>query len=255
MASDRHPVLWQYTFSNFNEKARWTLDYKRIPHVRHNVLPGSPRALWHSRNGTYPLLELDGSRLGDSSEIVSALESRAPDPSLYPEEPAEREAALELEEFFDEHAGHDLRRVVFHDLLQDPGAACELLATGQPGWARPVLRVQAPVAAAYVRRRYSITPEDTERSMAALRAALDRIESERGPNRSDYLVGDRFSVADLTAAALLYPLARPSEFPYEIPDPPAKLQEVIDSFASHPGIGWIRETYRRDRGTSAEIAA
>ena len=48
--------------------------------------------------------------------------------------------------------------------------------------------------------------------------ALDRIESERAGR--DHLVGDRFTVADLTAAALLYPLVWPPEFPYELPEPP-----------------------------------
>jgi hypothetical protein len=28
------PVLWHISFSNFNEKARWALDYKQIAHVR-----------------------------------------------------------------------------------------------------------------------------------------------------------------------------------------------------------------------------
>ena len=31
------PVLWHYTFSNYNEKIRWTLDHRRIPHTRRDV--------------------------------------------------------------------------------------------------------------------------------------------------------------------------------------------------------------------------
>ena len=56
-----------------------------------------------------------------------------------------------------------------------------------------------------------------ERSKVALVGALDRIESERAGG--DYLVGEGFTVADLTAAALLYPLVWPPEFQYELPDP------------------------------------
>ena len=36
--------LLQFRFSPYNEKIRWALDYKRIPHVRTNYLPG-PHAL------------------------------------------------------------------------------------------------------------------------------------------------------------------------------------------------------------------
>jgi hypothetical protein len=34
------PVLFQFTYSHFNEKARWALDLKHVPHVRHSLLPG-----------------------------------------------------------------------------------------------------------------------------------------------------------------------------------------------------------------------
>lgn len=251
VSSAEPPVLWHYTFSNFNEKARWALDYKRVRHVRRAVLPGSPRALWHSRNGTYPLLDLDGRRIMDSTRIIEALEGRDPEPRLYPSDPEERVWALELEEFFDENAGHDLRRVVFWDLLDEPGDASTVLATGQPGWARYYVRASAPVAALYARRRYSIHSEDVERSHATLRAALDRIEAERQP--SGYLVGDSFSVADLAAAALLYPLANPPEFQYPISEPTPRMRSWLDPLAEHPSVEWIRDMYRRHRGASAEI--
>src|SRR6185503_21320125 len=42
------PVLWQFRFSHFNEKARWALDWKRVPHTRSSLLPGwhFPQILW-----------------------------------------------------------------------------------------------------------------------------------------------------------------------------------------------------------------
>ena len=46
---------------------------------------------------------------------------------------------------------------------------------------------------------------------------MDRLESELGP--SGYLVGDRFTVADLTAASLFTPLLCPPERPFA---PPAR---------------------------------
>ena len=35
-----HPTLLQFRSSHYNEKARWVLDYKGIPHVRRTLLPG-----------------------------------------------------------------------------------------------------------------------------------------------------------------------------------------------------------------------
>ena len=107
------PVLWQYNFSNFNEKVRWALDFKRIAHVRRSLLPGGPRAMLFSLRGTLPVLELDGERIVDSTRIIEALERRYPERPLYDADADERQRALELEDFFDEEVGHELRRAVF----------------------------------------------------------------------------------------------------------------------------------------------
>ena len=57
--------------------------------------------------------------------------------------------------------------------------------------------------------RYGINDETAVKGREKTIAALERLESEIGP--SGYLVGDGFTVADLTAAALLFPLVRPPE--------------------------------------------
>jgi glutathione S-transferase len=165
----------------------------------------------------------------------------------------EREQALELEDFFDEHAGHEMRRAGFWEMRDDPGTVSALLATGQGKWARPVIRTMLPVAMAWARRRYKIYEVDAEEARVKLAAALDRIEAELQP--SGYLVGGSFSVADLTGAALLYPLVNPPEYQYRLPQPPDRLQSWMDSFAGHPAVAWIGEMWRRHRGRSAEVGA
>jgi glutathione S-transferase len=243
------PVLWQYNFSNFNEKARWALDYKGVAHVRHSLLPGAPRAMAFSRRGTLPVLDLDGERIMDSSAIIAALEKSHPEPALYPSDPSERAAALELEEFFDEQAGHELRRAGFYDWRGSPGFVSGLLGTGQGRAVRAFVRAALPGAMIYARRRYRIYPADAERARAKLGTALDRIQAER--NASGYLVGERFSVADLTAASLLYALAWPAELQYDYPAPPPWGE--MASLAEHPAVEWIRDIYARHRGRSADV--
>jgi glutathione S-transferase len=72
---------------------------------------------------------------------------------------------------------------------------------------------------------------------------------------SGYLVGDRFTVADLTAAALLSPLVRPPEFPYKAAVPlPEPLAKIRDSLLAHPAFRWTLQTYAQHRGKSAEVA-
>jgi glutathione S-transferase len=252
--SDELPVLWQYSFSNYNEKARWALDFKGIRHRRRSVMPGWPRSLWMSRGDrTLPVVDLDGRRVMDSTRIIAAVEERNPEPRLYPADPDQRQRALALEDFFDEHAGHDMRRVGFWEAREDLSFALDFMTTDQSRVAGAVgrvgLRGSFPFVWRYMNSRYRFTEEAVVRSRETLAAALDRIESERDGRK--YLVGDSFTVADLTAASLLYPLAWPPEFPYELPEPPT--WKFLEPIRDHPSLGWIRETWRRHRGTTAAV--
>jgi hypothetical protein len=109
------PVLWHLEISHYNEKVRWALDYKGVAHVRRAVTPGlqelTARRLRAGR--TTPVLELNGRAIGDSTRIIEEIERRWPEPPLYPADPEERSRALDLEDYFDEECGPDLRRVVF----------------------------------------------------------------------------------------------------------------------------------------------
>jgi glutathione S-transferase len=249
--TDRLPVLWQYSFSNFNEKARWALDLKRVPHRRRSLLPGSPRALaFGARGGTLPVLDLEGKRISDSTRIIEALERRHPDPPLYPASPEERTRALELEDFFDERAGHEVREIGFWGARNNPEYLSAFVATGHGAVARTLQRAMFPLGWRYARRRYHWSEETVEQARKTVEAALDRIEAEVGAG--GYLVGDGFTVADLTGAALLYPLAWPAELQYSFPDPP--MPEFLDGLSEHPAVEWVSEMWRRHRGGSAEIS-
>ena len=81
-------MLCHVPVSHYSEKARWALDYKRIPHTR-RWPPGGfhPLVTWiltRGRHQTVPVLVLDGEGIGDSTEIIRRLEERFPEPALYP---------------------------------------------------------------------------------------------------------------------------------------------------------------------------
>lgn len=249
-------VLWHFPISHYNEKARWALDWKRIPHVR-RVLSFSylPRALWATGRGTLPILFIDGQAIGDSTRIIEALETLQPDPPLYPRDSAARARALELEDFFDEQVGHPVRTAVLgRNFASDPDTVIGALSTGMGATAQRGMRLAFSVFGPFYKRRHKIHDTSVEAAPRMVRAGLDRIAEELQP--SGYLVGDRFSVADLTAAALLAPIVMPPEFPYPPPERARRaIAEVGESFGRHPALEWVAEMYRRHRGSSAEIAA
>jgi len=94
------PVLWHFPISHYNEKARWALDWKGIPHVRRALaMSYVPRALWTTGQAKLPILHLDGQAIADSTRIIEALERLQPEPALYPRDEAARRRALALEDF------------------------------------------------------------------------------------------------------------------------------------------------------------
>ncbi len=250
------PTLWQIRFSHFNEKARWALDHKRIGHVRRSALPVMHvmRARRLYGGSTFPVLVLDGEPIGDSARIVAALERRRPDPPLYPRNETDRRLALELEDWLGTELGPHIRRYLFFHLLPHTRLAARTMTEGFAPPASSAYRASFPLLRTAMRRAMAIDAEGAARGWRKTLAALDRIEEEIGP--SGHLVGDEFTVADLTAAALMFPLVRPAGTQYPLPDPwPEPIESDRASIADRPGFRWVEEIWRRHRGASAEIAA
>lgn len=249
-----HPILWHFPISHYNEKVRWALDYKEVAHRR--VPLGATyllRAWWKTRQGSLPILILpDGRAIADSTRIIAELERRHPEPRLYPTDPALRLRALALEDWFDEQVGHPVRTWMVGALWESPEAAFAVLSTGMEDTLRlpkPLLPVMRRLYAA----RHGIDAQTRSVARDQVVAGLDRIQRELQP--SGYLVGDGFSVADLTAAALLAPFVRPAELEFPppldaFPEPIRKEREIL---SAHPSFQWVRSLYERHRGTSAEV--
>jgi glutathione S-transferase len=248
------PVLWHLKVSHYNEKARWALDYKRIPHVRRAAVPGRHAALAQKLTGarTFPVLVLDGDAVADSTRIIETLEYRYPEPSLYPADPEERRRALEIEDFFDEELGPYMRLLVIGHMLPDAklmlGAFLPDLGTG----GRLAARAMFPLHRRRVKSAFGIDEVSVELAWAKVRAAGECFREELEP--SGYLVGDGFTVADLTLAALVAPAIAPEQFPYPQPQRGHPLlAQLRDALAEAGLLEWAYEIYARHRGHSAEI--
>jgi glutathione S-transferase len=255
------PLLWHIPVSHYSEKARWALAHKGIDHDRKAPMPGAHigYALWltRGRHVTFPVLTLDGRNIGDSTAIIAALEARSPDAPLYPEDPADRRRALEIEDWFDEELGPQIRLFAWHVLRADPERMEQLGYKMIPPAVRDKRWAQAAAGrfgSVYTNARFRVaSDEKAEAAKAKVGAAMDRLESELGDG--DYLVGDSFSVADLTAASLLYPIVNPPEGPSIIPDGNPELEEFFEPLRERPGGQWIREMFARHRNPVAEPAA
>jgi glutathione S-transferase len=251
--STSKPVLWQIDISHYSEKARWALAYKGIEHLRRSPMPGThiPIALWLTRGGqiTFPILQLDGRTVGDSTAIIAALEEQSPEPSLYPADREQRQRALELEDYFDRELGPHIRLLAWHELINEPKLMAELASRSAPGPLAKAKGLTGAYARAFTRLRFGA---GSDQSAALARnkvtAAMDRLDAELAAGGGDYLVGDSFSVADLTAASLFYPLVRPAEgpMPADLPTPPA-FERFQQTLSDRPGFPYVEEMFRRHR--------
>jgi glutathione S-transferase len=261
--SESKPVLWHIPVSHYSEKARWALAHKRVEHDRKSPIPGAHMlyALWLTRGAckTFPVLTLDGRNIGDSTAIIAALEQRWPEQPLYPEDPGERRRALELEGFFDEQLGPQIRLLVWHELRTDRERMEELGYTMMPPMMRDNRFARAAsgrFGSAWVQVRFRA--DDDARAKAAkdkVVAALDRLEAELETGGGEFMVGGAFSVADLTAASLLYPIVNPPEGPSVIPNGNPELEEFFGPLRERPGGRWIGEMFARHRQPQREPAS
>ncbi len=244
------PTLWHIEVSHYSEKARWALAYKCVEHERRAPPPGPhmlvAMGLTRGRSKTFPVLSLDGRRIGDSSEIIAALEHRYPDPPLYPAAEGDRARALALEEWFDEQLGPQIRLLVFHELTRDDERFGRFAAEVAPGPLRRLGGLASKTASGFVNLRYGVGSEQAaEVARGRVSDALDRLESELGDN--EYLANDAFSVADLTAASLFYPLVLPTEAPRVLSDPTEALQAYRSQFEQRRGWRWVEQMFSRHR--------
>jgi len=246
---ESRPILWHIEISHYNEKVRWALDYKGVEHERRAPIPGFHIAValarTHGRSYTFPMLALDGRRIGDSTAIIAALEERYPDPPLYPAGEAERRRALELEDWFDRELGPYMRRYAFHELRKDRKLTGEISSQVLPKRLARFTTMAGAYARAFTALRFGAASDRrADEARERILIALDELESRLGGN--EYLVGERFSVADLTAASLFYPLVLPPEGP-QTGIPADAFEELTGPLGDRRGLRWVREMFRRHR--------
>lgn len=255
-ARPRSVVLHQFAYSHFNEKARWSLDWKGVPHVRRTHLPGphAPSMLRLSGQTATPVLVIDGVAVAGSARILSVLEERFPERPLLPEDPALRQRILEFEERFDREVGPAARTVLFSALIHEADYVCRLFAGHRSLPVRALYRAVFPITRPIMARGNGVAdPVSIERAFAALDLALDEVA--RAIGGSGQLFGEAFSHGDLVCAALLGVLHDPEHPDMKRPEPmPERVAALLARYAPHPAMQWVAEQYRKHRPPSAAVA-
>ena len=215
--------------SPYSERVRWVLESKRLPYRRRNYQPIAEEAALREKTGlsTVPVLFADGELIGDSNAAVEWIEKQQPSPALLPAGAAERSQirAFEL-------------------------AASEALAP----WARLAFignakKMDIQPLADHFAAKYGWTPEKEAAGGKLLRALLGDLSQAVEGRR--YLVGDTFSRADVTVAAMLATVfGHPADDLFALEAPMRTMFGL--PFGDEPAFGalrrWRDDLYRRHRG-------
>jgi len=247
--------LLQFRYSPYNEKVRWALDLKQVPHRRTALLPGPHLMRVKPLTGTTttPVLLHEGGALGESAAIIDWLEARYPTPPLLPPDAQQAAAARAIAARFDTDIGPRGRRAVLAALLTAPAYFAAVFGAGHGAFARAAYALTVPLAAPLVRKGNGITGEaSVADGLAAFDEGLDFVAREAAA--TGYLVGGRFTLADLTAAAMLAMCVDPPDSPMARPRPMApRFAALVERYARHPGADWVRGIYARHRGQRSDF--
>ena len=226
-------ILITIPLSHYCEKARWALDRVALPYREEPHAPLLHRlATKRNERGTVPVLVHAGRRFSDSTDILKHLDTVSGGDLLYPRDAELRRDVEELEEQFDKELGPHARRWAYGQALSQTKSLRALWARDVPRLEASVIQVVTPLVRRLVRMGYKITPENAQRSLDRVRGVFRQVDELLSDGRR-FLVGDRFTAADLTFAALATPVLLPAECRAVQPaldDVPATMRDEILRF-------------------------
>jgi glutathione S-transferase len=215
--------------SHFCEKARWALDYAGCDYVEEPHVPLFHR-FWTVPNGgrSVPLLVTGDGPIQESSAIVRfADRSIAQGARLFPEDRALSADVEALVDRFDRELGPAARRLAYFHLLRTSHPLRCIVASQCTPWEATALRIVEPALIRVMRKGLGIHERGAQKSERRLNAVFSVVD-ERLTEDAGYLVGARFTAADLTLAALLAPIVLPAEYGAPLPG----LDDIPAEFAA-----------------------
>jgi glutathione S-transferase len=237
-------------FSHFCEKARWAVDRSGVTYTETSHAPlAHIWAVFRARgNRTVPVLVTDDGVFGDSTDILKYVDPFLPeDARLYPEEPAARREVEELEDLFDRKLGPRARRWAYSWLVYERPIVARLFEASMTPREKKISPLLVSAAIVAIKQSMRITPALRDSEFAKLLEMYEALDERL--SRGAFLVGDKFSAADLTLAALSAPLVVPPENPWmpNLAEAPAKMQEQIEAFRATKAGAHVLALYRDER--------
>jgi len=245
-------ILVTIPISHFCEKARWALERAGLDYTEKRHIQIVHRFAVKRAGGgvTAPVLRAAEGVYDQSRAILLYTDEHVPPARrLYPAEQPNRSEVLALEERFDTVLGPQGRLWLYHDVFKDAKRFARWNLTGVPAWERRVFPFVMAPAKMIIRRHFDISDRTAKEAAWRVDEEFDAV-AERLSDGRRYLVGEHFSAADLSFAALAAPVVAPPIYGTPLPQPadmPAEMAEAVLRWRSHPAGEFALRMFGEER--------
>ncbi len=248
--------LIAFPVSHYCEKVRWSLRKFNFPFIEERHAPFFHYLHTIRRGGkSVPILVAGEKNITDSTDILEYLDQFAPEAlKLYPSEPLLYEEVKYWEQVFNTQLGELIRLWGYSYTLKKTTLVKKRFTYGVPFYEKLCFPMVFPIVNLMIHRHYNVNEKTRNSAIEKITEIFESVAQKLSTGQT-YLLGNRFTAADLTFATLSTPIIRPPE--YGDPDLdlsnleqlPSKMSQEVQRFRSMPAGEYALRLWREHKNS------
>ncbi len=239
-----------------DEIARWVLDRNAILYKDETHAPWAIRSKANKITGepvktNYPVLQMTDALIYTADSVIMFCEQRClPENRLIPSEPALQDEVLDLYHLFtDQFFEEQVSKYMYGMMLTSKKVAGKVFKQGIPFSEK--LSYNLGFAKKGMAKEFELNTNNPDEHVTEIRKIFEKVNGLLADGRH-YLVGNRFTLADLSFAAIAAPMILPEEFGGILPvisQLPDQYRDHVTELRATPAGQFVFRLYQAERPT------